>query len=113
MKLNATGYYILVEMEEVESISDGGIVMFTSKEHEREQGGHDVGIVRDIGPTAFCGYAGIDTELPVIERAKAYGLSVGDKVEFNRYDGKTPRHPEYGNFRIIQDQHLIGRYKDE
>ena len=58
--LKPTGYYILVRMEEVEQVSDGGIIIATNAEIKREQTGHDVGVIAAFGPTAFEGYQGID-----------------------------------------------------
>jgi hypothetical protein len=93
---------------------------------EREQNGHDRGIVRAFGPTVFEGFRGIDSEMEYQEpngpthirsttseeRAEQYGVKVGDQVEFNRYDGKIPRETDYANFRIIQDEHIIGVYDE-
>lgn len=107
MKLKPTGYYILVKMEEVEITSEGGIVLATANEHQREQNGHDVGTIVSIGPTAFCGFQGCDAETPD-GRAAQWGCAVGDKVEFNRYEGKVPRYEEFQDYRIIQDAHIIG-----
>jgi co-chaperonin GroES (HSP10) len=111
MNLKPTGYYVLIEMEEVsQKVTEGalkGFVMSSNTEHEREQGGHDVGIVRALGPNAFAGYNGCDGETSS-ERAEQWGCKIGDKVEFNRYDGKVPRYPDYQNHRIIQDHHIIG-----
>ena len=110
MIINPTGYYILIEMEEVTQVSAGGIIMATKTENEREQNGHDVGVIRSFGPTCFMGFKGISESDEVEERAKAYGVKVGDKVEFNRYDGKTPRNKEFKDFRLIQDEHIVGVY---
>ena len=109
--IKPTGYYVLIEMEEVsQQVTEGvlkGFVMASDTEHEREQAGHDVGIIRALGPTSFSGYEGCDAETST-GRAEQWGVKVGDKVEFNRYDGKVPRYPDFENFRIIQDHHIIG-----
>lgn len=107
MKLKPTGYYVLVKMEAVEVTSDGGIILSTKEEHEREQGGHDIGEIVEIGPTAWNGFQGCDAPTAV-ERAKQWGCEIGDKVEFNRYEGKVPRYEEFKDYRIIQDAHIIG-----
>lgn len=109
--LRPTGYYILIEMEVVENKTESGIVIATNIENKREQGGHDVGIVRAFGPTVFKGFVGIDDEETKEVRAEQYGVEVGDRVEFNRYDGKVPRDPSLKMFRVIQDQHIVGVYE--
>ncbi len=105
------GYYVLVKMEAVEqTVSDGalaGFVLSSNDEHEREQSGHDVGTLVALGPTAFVGFQGVDGEAAHI-RAEQWGVSIGNKVEFNRYDGKIPSHPDFKDYRIIQDAHIIG-----
>ena len=126
--IKPTGYYVLIKMEEIDkTVTEGaleGFVLQSGDEHDREQTGHDVGIVEAFGPTCFAGYQGIDEKVwvggPVskdnpgcrsctaTERAEQWGVQVGDKVEFNRYDGKVPRHPDFQNHRIIQDAHIIG-----
>ncbi len=114
--MRPTGYYILIEMEKVEKTTESGIIISSDTEHDREQGGHDVGVIKDFGPTVFTGFAGIPEDYPTRncdvrytneERAAMWGCKIGDKVEFNRYDGKTPRLEGYENYRIIQDQHII------
>lgn len=111
MMIKPTGYYILVKMEKVEQTLKGGaldgFVLSTNNEHEREQNGHDVGVLVALGPTSFNGFKGIDAD-NVEERAAQWGVSIGDKIEFNRYDGKIPSHPDFVDYRIIQDAHIIG-----
>jgi co-chaperonin GroES (HSP10) len=109
--MRPTGYYVLIEMEEVSQVSEGGIIMSTGTEHDREQNGHDVGVVISFGPTCFMGFKGISEELDLEDRCLAYGVSVGEKVEFNRYDGKIPRDPSFSNCRLIQDEHIVGVYQ--
>jgi len=122
--LRPTGYYVLIEMEEVEEkeeefVSGSSIILATHKQkqenstdNERVKGGHDVGVIRAFGPNTYVGFKGIWWFLTVKWRAWQYGIKIGDRVEFNRYDGKVPRDPEYENFRIIQDEHVIGVYDE-
>jgi len=109
--IKPTGYYVLVKMELVEqTVSDGalaGFVIATKEEHQREQSGHDVGTLVALGPTAFNGFQGV-VGTDAVVRAAEWGVKIGDKVEFNRYDGKTPSHPDFKDYRIIQDAHIIG-----
>lgn len=107
MELKPTGYYVLVKMEEVEVTSEGGIILSTKEEGEREQKGHDIGTIVSMGPTSWSGFQGCDA-VTAEARAEQWGCKVGDKVEFNRYEGKTPRYEEFQDYRIIQDAHIIG-----
>ena len=106
--ITPTGYYILVEMEVVEETTESGIILHDKKQLDREQGGHSVGTVRAFGHTVYQGFAGIEARGTKEERAAAWGINIGDKVEFNRYDGKIPNDADLENFRIIQDAHIIG-----
>ena len=109
--LKPTGYYVLVRMEEVEQTTESGIIIATNKEHEREQGGHDVGVILAVGPTSYMGFEGIDDSLPVQQRMEQYGVKIGDKVEFTRYDGKVPSNPELKDCRLIKDEMILGAYE--
>lgn len=117
--MRPTGYYILIEMEKVEKTTGSGIIIASDTENKREQTGHDVGIIRKLGPLCYAAYQQVGIPLTkkigadkvhtftADERADIYGCKVGDKVEFNRYEGKVPRTEGYENYRIIQDEHII------
>lgn len=111
MNLKPKGYNVLVRMEQVELVSAGGVILHTTTEAEREQNGHDVGVIVAFGPTAYFGYQGCDGETAEMRAAK-WGVKVGDQVEFIRYDGKIPRNPEFKDYRILQDGHIIAGYED-
>lgn len=66
---------VIVRVEKKEKISAGGIVMETS---EREQDAREEGVIVAIGDRAF-----FDTD------QIGEVLSVGDRVLFSRYAGKT------------------------
>jgi co-chaperonin GroES (HSP10) len=122
--MKPTGYYILIKMEKVEETTESGIVIASKTENDRENNGHDVGVIEKFGPACFAGYQ--DNGIPLTikleadkvhtltadERAEMWGCKVGDKVEFNRYDGKKPRTDGYEDYRIIQDQHIIAVIED-
>lgn len=109
------GYYVLVEIEDVEKVSEGGIVMpkgLTEKEQLIDQ----IGIVKAIGPTAFIGYPGCDqTErvdnemgkqwLVDIPPHRCWGIEIGDKVLFEKYAGEYSKDD---SFRLIPDSKIIG-----
>jgi len=94
------GYYVLIEIEDVEEVTPGGIVMpkgLTEKEQLVDQ----IGIVKAIGPTAFMGYPGCDVGSP----AEAWGIQVGDKVLFEKYAGEYSKDD---SFRLVPDSKIIG-----
>ncbi len=101
------GFQVLVKMEEVERVSQGGIILATETENKREQDGHDIGVVVAFGPVSYVGWPGVEGDT-AIERAECWGVKIGDKVEFHRYDGKIPSHPDYKDHRLIPDKELIG-----
>lgn len=125
MKIKPLGFYVLVEMIEVEQVTAGGIVL-PGEMIDKEQQATDVGYVRAIGPTAYVGYPGCDeTEKPeldpvlehvggpTISPAEKWGLEVGMKIEYRKFEGKPSAIPEYKNFRYIPDSHIIGAVDDE
>jgi len=104
MKIKPLGYNVLIEMEEIkQEVEEGalkGFVLHGDDQQNREQEGHFVGIVRAFGPTAYKGFANC-------EGPKEWGVDLGDKVEFHRYDGKKLDHPGYENYRLIEDSKIV------
>ena len=116
MQIKPLGFYVLVEMEEVESVSKGGIVM-PGDLIAKEQDATSVGYVRAIGPTAYVGYPGCDDKGPTNKEGQhlyakpaftQWGLEVGMKVEYRKFEGKASSMPGYENHRYIPDSHIIG-----
>lgn len=122
MKIKPLGFYVLVEMVEVESTTAGGIIRIKS-EVEREQDATDVGYVRAIGPTAYVGYPGCELDTQEYDAdmcsitAKSpcgmWGLELGQKIEYRRYEGKKSALPGYENYRYIPDSHIIGAIDED
>lgn len=111
MKIKPKGYFVLVEIEPVEETYANSSIVMPETYHKKEVGGRDIGTIISFGPTAFKGFEGCDSP-------EDWGVKVGDKVEFNRYDGKTPRigeiDQELANMRIIRDSDIIaGLESDE
>lgn len=105
--IEPTGYYVLVRMKDVEEKSASGIIVSTSKDLQREKAGQSVGQILEIGPRAFRGLSnGCDS-------AEDWGVKVGDWVEYNSYDGKIPKGGADDSLRLIADQHIVGKIKDE
>lgn len=107
MNIKPCGTYVLVEMEEVEQTTESGIVIATAKELQREQDGHDVGVVRAVGNLCYMGLNGVNDDASPEERASQWGVSIGDRVEFDRYSGKRLDHPGCELFRLIPDNLIM------
>lgn len=109
MKIRPVGFYVLVEMEEVEKISKGGIVL-PDDLINKEQDAADVGHVRDIGPTAFAGYPGCEDRPDIVDFKPhmAWGVKIGDKVEYRKFEGKRSIVKGFENYRYLPDSHIIG-----
>jgi len=95
------GHYVLIKIPEVQSVSDGGIILHSKTQEKREQEGMEVGEVMAFGPTAYTGWAGF-------EGPEAWGIAVGDLVEFKKYEGKKCFTEGYEDFHYIPDSVLIG-----
>lgn len=105
--IRPTGYYVLVEIEEVSVKSTGGIIIETHKDEKRLVEAQCVGTILAFGPMCFKGLeCGCNSP-------EEWGLKVGDKVEFNSYDGKRPKALGADTRqRLIIDQHIIGVIND-
>ena len=112
MKIKPLGFYVLIEMIKVEKTSAGGIIL-NSDTVDKEQEATDTGYVRAIGPTAYHGYPGCESESCSSTPAKKWGLEIGMKIEYRRYEGKKSAVDGYENYRFIPDSHIIGGIADE
>lgn len=108
MTVKAAGFYVLVELEEIEETSSGGILIHSKESQEREQRGHHMGRVKGFGPLAFAGFSGMPDGLDATERAELWGAKVGDLVEFGRYAGEMVQKEGSDRYMIIPDQKILG-----
>ncbi len=109
-RIRPCGYYVLVKVEEVESKTEGGIVLPDSLV-EKEQATVQTGQVINFGPTVFIGMRGIeerDIASTGKHPAELWGVRIGDKVEFRKYEGKPSAVPGMEDYRYIPDTHIIG-----
>ena len=124
MKIKPLGFYIIVEME---TVRKGGLIELPEDIIAKEQDATSIGYVRAIGPTAFAGYPGCDINdssapLTAVEQLSGmtsatphgcWGLEVGQKIEYRKFEGKKSAVKGYENYRYIPDSHIIGAIEDE
>ena len=110
MRIDPTGYFVLVEVIEVEETYENTSIIMAKDERSRESGGRDIGHIKAFGPIAYKGFENCDSPAD-------WGVKVGDMVEFRRYDGKVPRHAEMHeemkNLRILLDSDIIAVVKEK
>lgn len=116
MRIKPLGFYVLIEMVEIENVSEGGIVL-PEDLISKEQDATDTGYVRAIGPTAYEGYPGCDGSdpgiTPVVQPHECWGLEIGQEIEYRKFEGKKSSVPGYENYRYIPDSHIIGAIDDD
>jgi len=108
------GYYVLVEIDDAEEFSPGGIAIPKGLA-DKEQLVDQIGVVKAIGPTAFVGYPGCEATgtdpktgafyVNPLSPAECWGIQVGDKVLFEKYAGEYSKDD---SFRLIPDSKIIG-----
>jgi co-chaperonin GroES (HSP10) len=110
VQIKPLGTYVLIEVDEVKRTSTGGIVL-PEDLIKKEQAVTQFGFVRAFGPTCYVGWAGCDQKDKT--PAECWGVKIGDRVEFQKYEGKACMVPGYETFRYIPDTHIIGVIADE
>lgn len=107
------GFYCLIQVDEVKDLSAGGIYVGDSK---REQDACETGYLVAIGNTAFAGFAGCNPEsyppsheFHSLQPYQIWGLEIGDRVEYRRYEGKLSGVKGIKNMRYIPDTQIIGK----
>jgi co-chaperonin GroES (HSP10) len=112
-KLKPCGFFILIDMDEVETMSPGGIELPKSLV-DTEQLGFDRGRPLAVGPTAYLAYKGAQDGKTPEERAAIWGYKLGDTVIFQKNAGKLMEHSaeagreeDYRNKRFIVDSQIM------
>jgi len=107
LKVKPCGTQLLIKLEEVKELSEGGIAMRTQTEQKREEAGQNMGRVLALGPFVHADWEGFDSDKPS-DKANQWGYELGDLVFFGRYDGITPNIPGYENHRLINSNCILG-----
>ena len=107
IKVRPSGKQMLIKLEEVKELSEGGIIRHSQTEHKREEEGQNQGRVLAIGPFVHADWEGFESNVPA-DKARQWGYELGDLVFFSRYDGVTPSIPGYENHRLINSNCILG-----
>lgn len=108
MKIKPCGAQVLVKLQDVQMASEGGIIMYSQNEHEREEKGQNKGVVIALGPLVHSDWQDFPDNTPA-GKARAWGYEVGDMVLFNRYDGVEYELPECDGYRLINSNCILGK----
>ena len=98
------GYRILVDIDKVETISEGGIIIIVNERDERlEASASQFGTVAQVGHTCWAG--GIDQEP---------WCKVGDRIIFSKHSGRFVYDPEDKDkeYMAINDTDVIAVVKE-
>jgi len=98
--LNIKGYRILVEIDPVEKVSEGGIIITLDKDEKLEAAGSQFGTVVSIGDTCWTDAKGE----PLTQWCEE-----GDKILFSKYAGRFVYDPEDKDreLMVINDTDVI------
>lgn len=97
MTIKAVSFRILVQPDEVETTTAGGLVL--AVDEKMEKNAQTSGIIVDIGEDAFVAYR---------PKTQYCGLSVGDRVHYPKYAGKWIRDTvTKEEFLAINDEDII------
>lgn len=89
------GYRVLVELEVVEEVTEGGIILHQSTV-QAERHGSTRAVIKDIGPRAWT------------DEESGSRCEIGDKVLIRRYSGVRVEDSEDSEL-IVNDQDIIAR----
>jgi co-chaperonin GroES (HSP10) len=93
--MKATGYRLLVKPEEIQTKTEGGIIINYGRNEELERDSKTVGVVSDIGPECW-------------KTSNAPWCKVGDTIHWARWAGKKVIDPVSGeSFLVLNDEDVI------
>jgi co-chaperonin GroES (HSP10) len=101
---------VLIKREEVQELTDGGILL-PEDIREREEKGENKGRVIALGPFAHADWEGFETNTPE-GKAKAWGYEVGDLVLFSRYDGTEYELPDCEGLVLMNASLILGKVEE-
>lgn len=100
--IEALGFRVLVEKDDIETKTAGGIVLAVDEKLERHK--VNTGIVKSIGPVAWKAYGPSYSGEP--------WCSIGDKVIFSRYAGVVVVDPDTAKeYTLLSDDDIAAVVK--
>ena len=101
MTINPTGHHVLIEPDDVEEVSEGGIVLTTDNDAiRREKAATTRGTIVAVGPTAWAD--------PGLSPTGEPWARVGDYVYYTRHVSKTITDKESGkNYFLLTDDNIL------
>lgn len=111
--LELVGHRLAVRVDEVETKSEGGIIMYaTEKDQQMDLVAKQTGIVTSIGPECWKAYRVLaDNGCEVNGRP---WVKVGDRVLFSKYASKFIEDPETSEvFALLNDSDVIAKVIDK
>ena len=111
MKIKPCGNQILVKREEVELMSEGGIIQHTIAQQTKEEKGQNKGRVIALGPLVHDDYQDFPDHTPE-GKAKFWGYEIGDLILFNRYDGNEYELPDCEGLVLMSASCILGKVEE-
>lgn len=97
--LNPIGFVAMIEVEEVQKYSKGGIALVTDEVMERNA--QTIGKILAFGEDFGVAYK---------PQTPRWGLQVGDKVIYAKHAGKWVKDPETGKeYLFVLDSDIVGK----
>lgn len=95
--MEPAGHRVLIKPDEVESVSEGGIIVHTDSAKKLEEAGVRKGVIHSIGKTAWIGFANDEP-----------WAKVGDRVYFAKYSGTRLEDPQTKeDLILVRDEDVI------
>lgn len=99
--ITPTGHRVLIKPDEIEEVSEGGIVLtHTDQAKKLEEAGQVFGTIKAIGFQAWKAFGKDHSGEP--------WAKVGDRVLFSKYSGFYLEDPADGeNYKIVNDEDIV------
>jgi co-chaperonin GroES (HSP10) len=111
MMIKPCGNQLLIKREEVEQVTESGIIQHTDAQQIKEQNGQNKGRVISLGPLVHDDFQNFPDDTPT-GRAKFWGYEVGDLVLFSRYDGQSYELPGCEELVLMSASCIVGKLEE-
>ena len=111
MMIKPCGNQVLIKREEVELMTESGIIKRSLSEQQKEEKGQNQGRVISLGSLVHDDYQ--DFKDPTPEgKAKFWGYEIGDLVLFTRYDGAEYELPDCEGLVLMSAGCILGKVEE-